>query len=215
MVLFSCLSRISVGQYCLKNVGKKVERGEGWPYRGKELSIEGRGLKPSAHYGVQDSFRRSCSAHKYFKAFNKALIAFFKILQKQTFFCCIWTKKERFEWKKMTSSGCYQTIFVLQKQPQDIFYKKVFLKFSQNSQKNTCIGVSFLLKKRPGHRFFPVSFVKFLRAPFLQNTSGRLPLVLQGFRMKFSLHEGNKAFFRKCGRVHRFLGIYSHYDRNP
>ena len=97
VVLFSFLSRISVGQYCLKNVGKKVERGEGWPYRGKELSIEGRGLKPSAHYGVQDSFRRSCSAHKYFKAFNKALIAFFKILQKQTFFRYIWTKKERFE----------------------------------------------------------------------------------------------------------------------
>ena len=86
VVLFSCLSRISLGQYCLKNVGKKVERGEGWPYRGKELSIEGRGLKPSAHYGVQDSFRRSCSAHKYFKAFNKALIAFFKILQKTDFF---------------------------------------------------------------------------------------------------------------------------------
>ena len=33
-----------------------------------------------------------------------------------------------------------------------------------------------LLKKRTWHRCFPVSFVKFLRTPFLQNTSGRLLL---------------------------------------
>ena len=31
-----------------------------------------------------------------------------------------------------------------------------------------------LLKKRLWHRCFPVNFVKFLRTPFLQNTSGRL-----------------------------------------
>ena len=31
-----------------------------------------------------------------------------------------------------------------------------------------------LLKKRLWHRRFPVNFVKFLRTPFLQNTSGRL-----------------------------------------
>ena len=33
-----------------------------------------------------------------------------------------------------------------------------------------------LLKKRLWHGCFPVSFIKFLRTPFLQNTSGRLPL---------------------------------------
>ena len=33
-----------------------------------------------------------------------------------------------------------------------------------------------LLKKRLCHRCFPVSFMKFLRTPFLQNTSGRLLL---------------------------------------
>ena len=33
-----------------------------------------------------------------------------------------------------------------------------------------------LLKKRLWHRCFPVNFVKFLRTPFLQNTSGRLLL---------------------------------------
>ena len=31
-----------------------------------------------------------------------------------------------------------------------------------------------LLKKRLWHRCFPVNFAKFLRAPFLQNTSERL-----------------------------------------
>ena len=33
-----------------------------------------------------------------------------------------------------------------------------------------------LLKKRLWHRSFPVNFAKFLRTPFLQNTSGRLLL---------------------------------------
>ena len=56
--------------------------------------------------------------------------------------------------------------------------EKVFLKISQNSQENTCTRVSSrlrsttLLKKRLWHRCFPVNFVKFLRTPFLQNTSG-------------------------------------------
>ena len=35
-----------------------------------------------------------------------------------------------------------------------------------------------LLKKRPWHRCFPVNFKKFLRTPFLQNTTGRLLLHL-------------------------------------
>ena len=34
-----------------------------------------------------------------------------------------------------------------------------------------------LLKGRLWHRCFPVNFAKFVRAPFLQNTSGRLPLL--------------------------------------
>ena len=35
-----------------------------------------------------------------------------------------------------------------------------------------------LLKKRLWHRCFPVNFAKFLRTPFLQNSSGRLLLAL-------------------------------------
>ena len=35
---------------------------------------------------------------------------------------------------------------------------------------------AILFKKRPWHKYFPVNFAKFLRAAFLQNTSGRLLL---------------------------------------
>ena len=40
-----------------------------------------------------------------------------------------------------------------------------------------------LLKKRLWHRCFPVNFAKFLRTPFLQNTSGRL--LLKGVSFNF------------------------------
>ena len=67
--------------------------------------------------------------------------------------------------------------------------KNVFLKIWQNSQENTCVRVSFVNKiigwgpqlylKRDWRRCFPVNFAKFLRTPFLQNTSGRLFLQLK------------------------------------
>ena len=60
--------------------------------------------------------------------------------------------------------------------------KKVFLKFSQNLQKNPVpesilnkvadLRPATLFKKRLWHRCFPVNFAKFLRTPFLLNTSG-------------------------------------------
>ena len=68
------------------------------------------------------------------------------------------------------------------------FIKKVFFKISQNSQENTCIGVSFLkkiaawrpaalLKKRLKHRCFPVNFLRnfyehlFGRTPFFRSSA--------------------------------------------
>ena len=52
-----------------------------------------------------------------------------------------------------------------------VLWKKVFLKISQNLQKNTCVRSSFLIKLQAWrHRFFPVNFARFLRATFLQNT---------------------------------------------
>ena len=49
-----------------------------------------------------------------------------------------------------------------------------------------------LLKERLWHRCFPVSFAKFLRTPFLQNTSRRL------LRSRYILHKlGNSTLFSK------------------
>ena len=72
-----------------------------------------------------------------------------------------------------------------QKQPPEVFcLKKMFLKISQFSQENTCIGVSFykvaglqtcnFIKKRLQHRFFPVNNAKVLRTPILKNICERL-----------------------------------------
>ena len=68
------------------------------------------------------------------------------------------------------------------------------LVISQNSQKSTCATVSFLIKlqpqacnfikKRLWQRCFPVNFAKFLRAPFLQITSGWLLLALDVIKIQ-------------------------------
>ena len=72
-------------------------------------------------------------------------------------------------------------------------------KISQNSQENTR-AISFLinklqtapatlLKKRPWHRCFHVNFGKFLRTPFLQNTSGRVLLLIPTKKRKQSCEQ--------------------------
>ena len=57
-----------------------------------------------------------------------------------------------------------------------VLCKKVLLEISQNSREKPVPESLFLIKKRLWHRYFPVNFVKFLRTPFLHNTSGRLLL---------------------------------------
>ena len=64
----------------------------------------------------------------------------------------------------------------------------MLLEISQNSQENTCIRIFFLIKlqdyacnfikKEALSQCFPVNFVKFVKTPFLQNTSERLLLTL-------------------------------------
>ena len=54
--------------------------------------------------------------------------------------------------------------------------KNMLLKISKNSQENNCARVSFLMKdnfieKEAVAQMLPMSFEKFLRTPFLQNTS--------------------------------------------
>ena len=81
--------------------------------------------------------------------------------------------------------------WLIQKQPPEVFCKKsVFRNFPKFTGKHLYLSLFFnkvaglrpqpatLLKKRLWHRWFPVNFAKFLRTPFLQNTSGRLlPLI--------------------------------------
>ena len=87
--------------------------------------------------------------------------------------------------KNVTSSHAYEPFMMIkgalwltegEAATRDVLLKKVFLKFLQNSQENTCVRVSFLiklqarpatvLKRRLWHRLFPVNFAKFLRTPF-------------------------------------------------
>ena len=54
---------------------------------------------------------------------------------------------------------------------------RIHKSISQDSGKTlACLRPATLLKKRLWHRCFPVNLAKFLRTPFLQNTSGRLLL---------------------------------------
>ena len=79
---------------------------------------------------------------------------------------------------------------ISQKQPPEVFYKKrCSWAFRKIHRKTPVPGTLFkqswrprpaiLLKKSLWHRCFPVNFVKFPRTTFLQNTSGRLLLILR------------------------------------
>ena len=79
-----------------------------------------------------------------------------------------WQHPESFFFKTFRT---FSAFLRRQKQSPDTFYeKKVFLKISQNSQGNPYARVPFQLNLQAC-----VNFAKFLRIPFLQNTSGRLP----------------------------------------
>ena len=52
----------------------------------------------------------------------------------------------------------------------------------RSSRRRCSVELATILKKRLWHRCFPVNFAKFLRTPFLQNTSGWLLL----FKMALS-----------------------------
>ena len=83
--------------------------------------------------------------------------------------------------------------------------EKYVLRNFAKSQKITCGRVSFnkvanlkpatLLKKRLWHRPFPVSFVKYLKTPFLQNTSDGCFCSLQVVR-EFQLVPGSSSSFQ-------------------
>ena len=51
-----------------------------------------------------------------------------------------------FKFKSQNFKTIIEIIFILQRQPAEVLYKKVFLKISQNSQENNCARVPFLIK---------------------------------------------------------------------
>ena len=80
--------------------------------------------------------------------------------------------------------------------------KGVLRNFTKFTGKHLCQSLFFnkvaglrpttLLKKRLCYRCFPVNFAKFLRTPFLQNTSGRLLLFIASIKSKYK-NDGNGA----------------------
>ena len=98
-------------------------------------------------------------------------------------------------------------------------FKKVFLKnFTKFSGKHLCWSLFFnkvsgmrpatLLKKRLQQSCFPVNFVKFLRTPFLQNTSRQLllfPIHLTiSFCENFLYIYSNLLLLKKPTKTHNF-----------
>ena len=67
------------------------------------------------------------------------------------------------------------------------------------------------LKKRLWHRCFTENFAKFLRTPFLQNTSEWQLLYYIIQEMKFLI----KDSFSKCDQIYRKSWIWSHLLKKP
>ena len=95
------------------------------------------------------------------------------------------------DWVGGIYAGCRCYLWPNFKHPEEttraVLYKKGILKkFAKLTGKHLCQSLFFkkvkgvrpgtLLKNRLWHRCFPVNFAKFLRAPVLQNTYGRLLL---------------------------------------
>ena len=103
-------------------------------------------------------------------------------------------------------------IIIIRSSTISVLQKEVCLKNLQNSQENTCARVSILLKKKLRHRCFPVNFAKFLKTPFLKNTSGQLLLNHQ------SIHRRLNLFFVKgaCLNVGPyFITVFNSICREP
>ena len=101
-----------------------------------------------------------------------------------------------------------------------VLCKKVFLEVSQNSQANNCARVSFLIKSQAWglqpEACFPVNFVKFLRTLFLQNTSGRLLLVLRFvfFGLFFTAIFFSQSTFESSVSLMKSLMIDIYHQKN-
>ena len=85
--------------------------------------------------------------------------------------------------------------------------KRLLRNFAKFTEKHLCQGLFFnkrffslFLKQRFWHRCFPGNFAKFLRTPFLQNTSGRLHLI---YSEAVARSYSPKNVLLKCSQIHR------------
>ena len=100
--------------------------------------------------------------------------------------------------------------------------KNVFLeRCSQNSQEKTCVRDSILIKlhssgckKKLRHKCFPVNLAKFLRTPFLQNTSGRL-LLLSAFQKQLPEVFYEKRCSWKFRKIHKKHLRFAKFPKTP
>ena len=91
---------------------------------------------------------------------------------------CLW-KKTRYNKKKFAEFVHFLASTIKSNHRRYSAKKGALRNFEKFIGKHLCQSLrglrpSTLLKKRLWHRCFPVNFAKFLRTPFLQNTSGRL-----------------------------------------
>ena len=102
-------------------------------------------------------------------------------------------------------------------QLSEVFLKEsCFLKFRNihgkkpvlESLKVACFQTCSVIKKRLQHRCFHVNFAKFVRIPFLQNTSGRLFLKYMNISQS-DIATSPSGAFRDCENVAFFMKLTS------
>ena len=110
----------------------------------------------------------------------------------------------------MTATTCnFYFSYKKQKQASEVFYKKGVLRnFAIFIGKHLCQSLFLnkigslrpetLLKKRLWHRCFLLNFEKFLRTPFLQNTSGWLLLKKSTSQKKFFQNTSKNSLVGRC-----------------
>ena len=97
--------------------------------------------------------------------------------------------------------------------------KRVTIAFRISHQRSSMkdgLRPATLLKKRLRHRCFSVNFAKFLRTPFLQNTSGRLLLCFMAFSdWEFLPQRFKNICYWKidCGKHYRLSKYFIKFPR--
>ena len=101
----------------------------------------------------------------------------------------------------MTNLSCIHIpVEVFRSSHQKCSMKKGALRnFTKFTGKVADLIPATLLKMRPWHRYFPVNLTKFLRTPFLHNTSGQLLLTFLELKGVFRTLSNiwDEAFLRK------------------